>query len=153
MSEEVDIEIRLLKIKVAVLVISAAIAFTVIGYGFSSSNEEKTFCGGVIEEPRAYCGTVSMNTKASKIFRANCAACHSIGSNRVVAAGLEGCFDRFPYNGWFRDYMLNQDSLIKAKEPYTLKLKDKFQMNFIHRFDHLTIEDIKELETYLGKLN
>ncbi|MFB0925918.1 MAG: c-type cytochrome [Vicingaceae bacterium] len=94
-----------------------------------------------------------MNAKRNPLFQANCAACHSTTAKTVVGPGLQGCFDRFPHEGWFIDFMLNQDSLRELKDPYLLSLKEEYPITdeYNHNLSGLTENELEELETFLKK--
>ncbi len=51
-----------------------------------------------------------------KLFKANCAVCHSIGSNKVTGPGLEGVTGRVPqpYADWMLKWIKNNAALRKS---------------------------------------
>lgn len=51
--------------------------------------------------------------KGEKLFKANCAACHSIGDNKVVGPGLKGISDRRERE-WLGKWIINSADLIAS---------------------------------------
>ncbi|HTA28536.1 MAG TPA: cytochrome c [Bacteroidia bacterium] len=62
--------------------------------------------------------------EGGKLFRANCAVCHSIGSNRITGAGMEGITEKVPqpYTTWLLKYIKNYPKLIKSGDTYARKV-------------------------------
>ncbi|MCW3084772.1 MAG: c-type cytochrome [Bacteroidetes bacterium] len=57
-----------------------------------------------------------------KIFKQNCAVCHSLGSNTVTGPGLKDVFTRVPSEEWMHKWIKNNNALIAAGEPYAVKI-------------------------------
>ena len=55
----------------------------------------------------------SYSQDGKKIFKANCAACHSVGANKVVGPGLEGVNDRYSKE-WLMSWTKNSTDLIAS---------------------------------------
>lgn len=92
----------------------------------STIKEEPLFCGNApVEMPKnSYSPTFGMD--GNKIFKQNCAVCHSMSSNVISGPGLENIQYRIPGGDWLHNYIANADSLYKIKDPYTLKLRQAF---------------------------
>ncbi|GAB5556874.1 MAG: hypothetical protein SchgKO_10870 [Schleiferiaceae bacterium] len=58
-----------------------------------------------------------------------------------------------PYDNWFVDFVGQEDSLIRAKEPYTMELNKKWDDimvdSFPHQYNYLDTADINELFEYI----
>jgi len=59
---------------------------------------------------------------AEKLFKQNCAACHSLGKNKVVGPGLEGIGTRAPSDEWLAKWIRNSQALVKSGDPYAKKI-------------------------------
>lgn len=59
---------------------------------------------------------------AEKLFKQNCAACHSLGKNKVVGPGLEGIGTRVPNDEWLAKWIRNSQALVKSGDPYAKKI-------------------------------
>ncbi len=55
------------------------------------------------------------------LFKANCAACHSIGKGKLVGPDLKGVIDRHP-EVWLQKWIRSSQSLVKAGDPDAVKL-------------------------------
>ena len=49
----------------------------------------------------------------AKIFKANCAACHSVGTNKLVGPGLQGINDKYTRE-WLGKWIVNSPELIAS---------------------------------------
>ena len=59
-----------------------------------------------------------------KVFKANCALCHSLGSNKITGPGLEGVTKRVPqpYADWMHKWIKNNAALRKSGDAYANKV-------------------------------
>lgn len=57
-----------------------------------------------------------------KIFKDNCAVCHSLGKAVVTGPGLEGVMKRVPDKKWMHDWIKNNNALIKSGDAYAVKI-------------------------------
>ena len=70
--------------------------------------------------------------QGESLFKTNCNNCHGIFKTDNI---LQGVIQRVNDN-YFKLYLTKQDSLIKAKDKYALKLKEVFrQQKNIHSFN------------------
>ena len=147
MNNKDDRKLKQLTNRVIVLITALVLLIGVICFLAIKNARKKELI--VIDDvkPQEFCGTPKNEIPA--LFKANCLACHKLDNYQLVGPGLKGCFDRFPYDGWFEQYMLNQDSLVLSGEPYILSLKETFQVSFDHRLIKLTDTELVELETLL----
>lgn len=58
----------------------------------------------------------------AKLFKANCAVCHALTDQKLTGPGLAGVFDRAPKGDWLHKWILNNEKLIKAGDPYAVKI-------------------------------
>ena len=86
-----------------------------------------------------------------KIFKQNCAVCHSMGSNKITGPGLEGVFSRVPApaDEWLHKWIKNNDKLIKSGDAYAVKIAafDASQMTVFE--STLSDEDITAVVKYI----
>lgn len=59
-----------------------------------------------------------------KVFKANCATCHSTGTQKVTGPGLAGVTERVPapYQEWMHKWILNNAALRKTGDAYANKV-------------------------------
>ncbi|HEX8514934.1 MAG TPA: c-type cytochrome [Bacteroidia bacterium] len=57
-----------------------------------------------------------------KIFKQNCAVCHSLGKNKLTGPGLEGVMTRVPSEQWLFDWTKNNKAMIAAGDAYAVKV-------------------------------
>ena len=59
-----------------------------------------------------------------KLFKANCAVCHSTGTNKVTGPGLAGVTTRVPqpYAEWMHKWIMNNAALRKTGDAYANKV-------------------------------
>ena len=63
---------------------------------------------------------------AAKIFKQNCAVCHTLTDQILTGPGLAGVFDRAPKGDWLKNWILNSDKVTKSGDAYAKKLKADF---------------------------
>jgi mono/diheme cytochrome c family protein len=63
--------------------------------------------------------------KGEKIFKANCAACHSIGDNKVVGPGLKGISDKRERE-WLGKWIINSADLIASGDADANAIFDEY---------------------------
>lgn len=56
------------------------------------------------------------------VFKQNCAVCHTLSDQKLTGPGLQGIADRVPKGDWLRRYILNNEKLLKAGDPYATKV-------------------------------
>ncbi|MBS1637755.1 MAG: c-type cytochrome [Bacteroidetes bacterium] len=71
--------------------------------------------------------TFSFGLKAqdgAKLFKQNCAVCHSLGAQKLTGPGLAGVFDRVPKpaEAWLHAWIMNNEKVIKSGDAYATKL-------------------------------
>jgi mono/diheme cytochrome c family protein len=58
----------------------------------------------------------------AKIFKQNCAVCHTLTDQKLTGPGLAGLFDRAPKGTWLHDWILDNKKMIKAGDAYANKI-------------------------------
>ena len=56
-----------------------------------------------------------------KVFKQNCAVCHSLGSNKIIGPGLKDVATRVPGGDWLNKWIKNNEKLIKSGDAYAVK--------------------------------
>ncbi len=55
----------------------------------------------------------------AKLFKQNCAVCHASHTDqKLTGPGLKGVFDRAPKGDWLKNWILNNEKMIKAGDAY-----------------------------------
>lgn len=57
-----------------------------------------------------------------KLFKQNCAMCHTMNSQKLTGPGMEGIADRVPKGDWLHRYILNNEKLIRSGDAYANKI-------------------------------
>lgn len=85
----------------------------------------------------------------AKIFKQNCAVCHSLGENKITGPGLAGIASRAPGGDWLHKWIKNNDKLIKSGDQYAVKIStfDASQMTIFE--STLSDEEIDAVITYI----
>lgn len=106
-----------------------------IGLSDNKTNESVAFCGTqALEESNAR--TVNRVTGINgnyetgrKIFKQNCAVCHSLTDQDLTGPGLKGLYDRIPKPQvqWLHRYILNNEKVKSSGDIYSLMLRDKYK--------------------------
>lgn len=58
----------------------------------------------------------------AKIFKQNCAVCHTLTDQKLTGPGLAGVFDRAPKGDWMHKWIMNNEKLIKSGDAYANKI-------------------------------
>lgn len=77
-----------------------------------------------------------------------CLLCHQIDKDGT-GPKLVGLFDRIPYPDWFEEYLKNEDSLLRAGEPYAIKVAKYSPVFGDHKYKNLTKQDLDSLKWYI----
>jgi cytochrome c2 len=85
-----------------------------------------------------------------KLFKQNCAVCHSMGSNKITGPGLAGVMTRVPSPNkeWLHKWIKNNDAMIKAGDPYAVKIS-AFDASAMTVFASMPDEEIDAIITYI----
>ncbi len=85
-----------------------------------------------------------------KIFKQNCAVCHSLGKNKITGPGLEGVVTRVPNEAWLQKWIKNNKAVIAAGDEHALKIYKEFGTD-MPVFEFLSDDDIKTTIEYIKK--
>lgn len=83
------------------------------------------------------------------LFKAQCAACHSTGDNKVIGPGLKDVHTRKP-EAWLIKWIRNSSELIKAGDDYAVKIYNDYNQTAMPSFA-LTDDEIKAVLAYVKK--
>ena len=88
----------------------------------------------------------------AKIFKQNCAVCHSLGDNKITGPGLKDVAGRVPKptDEWLTKWIKNNNKLIASGDAYAKKLvADNGGTDAMSEFEFLTDADLKSLVEYI----
>lgn len=106
--------------------------------------------------PEPFCGVKDpefevMETKNQPfVFKAKCAVCH-MKDKHTTGPKLVGIFERIPNEQWFENFVRNEDSLEKIKDPYTLQIQKWSVVDGNHGFDELTEDEMRNLKSFIKR--
>ena len=86
---------------------------------------------------------------AAKLFKQNCAVCHSLGKNKITGPGLEGVATRVPSDAWLAKWIKNNKEVIKSGDPYAKKILAEYNGADMTTFTDLTDDEITSLIVYI----
>lgn len=100
---------------------------------------------------------VSYNGNGGKLFKQNCAVCHSASTDQIfVGPSLKGMPDRLPNPplDWFMKYTINNEKVFLAGDSYAVKLRDKYKDSRMPVFEGILSEkDVTEIYEFLTGLS
>lgn len=85
----------------------------------------------------------------AKIFKQNCAVCHSLGSNTLTGPGLAGIADRIPSDEWLGKWIKNNKAVTASGDAYAKKLMAEFGGADMSLFTDMSDEDLAALIEYI----
>ena len=87
----------------------------------------------------------------AKLFKQNCAVCHASHTDqRLTGPGLKGLFDRAPKGDWVKNWILNNEKLIKSGDAYANKIYNDFGKAAMTVFEgQLTDKDVDAIIAFL----
>ena len=91
--------------------------------------------------------------EGGKLFHANCATCHSLGTNKITGPGLAGVTSRVPspYQDWMLKWIKNNAALRKSGDAYANKVFADNGGTAMTVFDGaLTDDQIKNIIAYVA---
>lgn len=96
---------------------------------------------------------ISFNTAfaqdAEKLFKQNCAVCHSLGKNKITGPGMEGIGTRAPSDEWLFKWIKNNKEVIKSGDAYAKKILAENNGADMTTFTDLSDADINALIVYI----
>lgn len=90
--------------------------------------------------------------RGHKLFKQNCAVCHSISDQKLTGPGLAGFYWRIPEpkTQWLKNYILNSDSVYKSGDAYSKKLRSQYKESPMSVFSgQLTDQEINDIMIYV----
>lgn len=86
----------------------------------------------------------------AKIFKQNCAVCHTLTDQKLTGPGLAGIFDRAPKGDWLHKWIMNNEKLIKSGDAYANKIYNENGKAAMTVFEgQLTDADVDALLAYI----
>jgi cytochrome c2 len=85
----------------------------------------------------------------AKLFKQNCAVCHSTGTNVVTGPGLSGVMSRVPSKEWLHDWIKNADAMKKKGDAYAVKVDKDFPSANMNVFTFLSDQEISDIIAYV----
>ena len=88
----------------------------------------------------------------AKIFKQNCAVCHTLTDQKLTGPGLAGVADRCPKpaDQWLFKWIQNNNNLISSGDAYAKKLvADNGGVDAMSEFEFLSEAEIKALVAYI----
>ncbi len=84
-----------------------------------------------------------------KIFKQNCAVCHSLGKNKITGPGLEGVSTRVPSENWMYKWIKNNNAVLKSGDAYAQKIFAENGGAQMTVFNDFTDDDITAVIKYV----
>lgn len=85
----------------------------------------------------------------AKVFKQNCAVCHTLTDQQLTGPGLAGVMDRIPKGDWLKNWIKNSSAMIKAGDSYGKGLYDKYKTTMNTFEGVLTEEEIDAVIAFL----
>lgn len=85
-----------------------------------------------------------------KLFKQNCAVCHSTGKNKIVGPGLEGVSKRVPSEEWMIKWITNNQEVLKSGDEYAKKILAENGGIPMTVIPNLTEADVKAMIAYIN---
>ena len=89
-----------------------------------------------------------------KLFKANCAQCHTTTDQSTTGPGLKGVLSRIPGGNWQYDFIHNPAGMINSGDPYANSIYPAKYKTIMNAFPSLTnreIDAIMAWADHLGK--
>ncbi|MBK9047193.1 MAG: c-type cytochrome [Bacteroidetes bacterium] len=83
----------------------------------------------------------------ASLFKAQCAQCHSVGSNKVIGPGLKDVHTR-RNEEWLLKWTKNSQGVIKSGDAYAVKLYNEYNQTAMPSFA-LSDDEIKSIFAYI----
>lgn len=124
----------------------------------NKSSESQFLCGNAVQEEintdwvNKTLGLYGDSNKGYKLFKQNCAACHTLNDLKLTGSGLHGVYDRVPEPKleWLKKYILNSEKVYKSGDKYARKLHKESGGSLMTNFDeYLTNQEINDVLLYV----
>lgn len=93
-----------------------------------------------------------VNSKGRKLFKANCAVCHTTTDQKLTGPGLAGMADRLPKPAekWFSAWVLNNEKMLRSGDAYAKKVFNENGKAAMTVFEgQLSEEEVHEIYVYI----
>src|SRR5690348_7356335 len=90
-----------------------------------------------------FASNVYAQPDGAALFKAQCAQCHSTGSNKIIGPGLKDVHSR-RNEEWILKWVKNSQSVIKSGDQYAVDLFNKFNQTAMPSFS-LADDEIKAI--------
>lgn len=90
---------------------------------------------------------VKAQPDGASLFKAQCAQCHSVGSNKVIGPGLKDLHTR-RNEEWLLKWVKNSQAVIKSGDAYAVKLYNEYNQTAMPSFS-LSDDEIKAILGYV----
>lgn len=87
-----------------------------------------------------------------KLFKQNCAVCHSLTTVPGTGPGLDGVLSRVPSEEWLHNWIKDADAMKKSGDAYANHLDKIFSGN-MSSFAYMSDEEINALIEYLRSMS
>lgn len=84
-----------------------------------------------------------------KLFKQNCAVCHSTGKNKIVGPGLDGVIKRVPSEAWMAKWIRSSADVLASGDAYAKKVFAENSNIPMMQFPALKDEEIKAIIAYI----
>lgn len=122
------------------------------------TKEPQFICGNAIqksnniERANKTFGLKGDGYNGKKLFKQNCAACHSLNDQRLIGSGLNGIINRVPKPEieQLKKYIMNSEKVYKSGDSYATMHHEKSSGLVMTNFDeYLTDEDVADILVYV----
>src|ERR1700746_2941954 len=91
----------------------------------------------------------SAASDGQKIFKQNCAVCHSLGANKITGPGFAGVASRVPGDAWMMKWIKSNTAVLASGDPYAKKIFAENNGAQMTVFNDLSDDDIKAVIAYI----
>jgi mono/diheme cytochrome c family protein len=97
-----------------------------------------------------FLSSAAIAADGKKVFDQNCKTCHTLTDQTLTGPGLAGVTDRVPSDQWMKDWIKNSSAMVKAGDPYAVKVFNQFNKSAMTVFDGvLSEEEIDAVIAYI----
>lgn len=83
-----------------------------------------------------------------KLFKSNCAACHTVGKGKLTGPDLKNVSERHTIE-WMIPFVKNSTAMIESGDPAAVKIFNEFNKTIMTAHPHLLDDDIKNIIAYI----
>lgn len=82
------------------------------------------------------------------LFKANCAACHTVGKGKLTGPDLKNVSDRVSHE-WIAAFVKNSSEVIASGDEYANKIYNEYGKTVMTAHPHLSDDDITNIIAYI----